>query len=101
MAQIAFGTFIFSGPLAPYSSQGLGLILFGNFAACLVIALAVGAYHIVLGGLGISGEEARAAGLLFSSTTDGNLWPALLPADVSHVDWGALSAQIPDRKVFC
>ena len=237
VAQIAFGTFIFSGPLAPYSSQGVGLVLFGNFAACLVIALAggyrgaisglspmlvvvmaligsvmegegrtlfvtmaaalvisavitgmlffltgrfrlsnllrfipypmaagfvaglggvvclaamslmgaepdlqalpalfdpsllwkwapgalfgialylamkrwknalilpasvalaVGVYHIVLGGLGISGEEAREAGLLFTSTTDGNLWPVLVPADISLVDWGALSAQIPD-----
>ena len=40
VAQVAFGSFIFSGPLAPYSSQGVGLVLFGNFAACLVIALA-------------------------------------------------------------
>ena len=237
VAQIAFAIFIFSGPLAPYSSQGVGLVLFGNFAACLVIALAggyrgaisglspllvvvmaligagidaegrtlfvttaaaliisavitgvlffligrfrlsnlmrfvpypmaagfvagiggvvclaamslmgaepdlraipalfetsllwkwapgalfgialylamkrwknalilpvsvalaVGAYHIVLGGLGISGEEAREAGLLFTSTTDGNLWPSLFPADISYVDWRALSAQIPD-----
>ena len=27
---IAFGTFIFSGPLAPYTSQGVGLVLFGS-----------------------------------------------------------------------
>ena len=27
VAQIAFGTFIFSGQLAPYSSQGVGLVL--------------------------------------------------------------------------
>ena len=42
VAQIAFGSFIFSGPLEPYSSQGIGLILFGNFAACLIIGLAGG-----------------------------------------------------------
>ena len=237
VAQIAFGTFIFSGSLAPYASQGVGLVLFGNFAICLVIALAggyrgaisglsptliivmsligttmnaegrtlfvttagaliisavitgvlffligrfrlsnlmrfipypmaagfvagiggtvclasmslmgaepdlraitalfdppvlwkwapgalfgtalylamkrwknalilpvsvalaVAAYHIVLAGLGISDEEAREAGLLFTSTTDGNLWPALVPADISYVDWGAMTAQIPD-----
>ena len=42
VAQVAFGTFIFSGALAPYSSQGIGLVLFGNFAACLLIALAGG-----------------------------------------------------------
>ena len=37
---VAYGEYVFSGPLAPYSSQGVGLVLFGSFAACLVIALA-------------------------------------------------------------
>ena len=50
VAQIAFGTFIFSGALAPYSSQGVGLILFGNFAACVLVALASG-YRGVIAGL--------------------------------------------------
>ena len=36
------------GLLAPYSSQGVGLVLFGNFAACLVVALAGGGYHLLL-----------------------------------------------------
>ncbi len=237
VSHIAFGTFIFSGPLAPYTSQGVGLVLFGSFAACLIIALAggfrgaisglsptlvivmaligttmdaegdtlfvttagalivsavstgvlffligrfrlsnllrfipypmaagfvagigaivclasmslmgaepdaraipallappmlwkwvpgalfgialylamkrwrnalilpvsvvlaVAAYHFALAGLGISGEAAREAGLLFSSTADGNIWPALLPADIRHLDWGALAVQIPN-----
>ena len=236
VAQVAFGSFIFSGPLAPYSSQGVGLVLFGNFAACLVIALAggyrgaiaglspalvivmatlgfsmdaeghslfvttavalmisavatglcclligrfrranlvrfipypvaggfvagiggavclaamslmgaapdwralpallepsvlwkwspgvgygialylalkrwrhplilplsvalaVAAYHVALAALNISGDAARAAGLLLTSTTDGGLWPALLPADLVHVEWNALAGQIP------
>ncbi len=42
VAQTAFGSLIFSGALAPYSSQGIGLILFGNFAACLLIGLTSG-----------------------------------------------------------
>ncbi len=50
VAQIAFGSFIFSGALAPYTSQGVGLILFGNFAACLIIALA-GGYRGAISGL--------------------------------------------------
>ena len=50
VAQVAFATFIFSGPLAPYSSQGVGLVLFGNFAACLIMALAAG-YRGVIAGL--------------------------------------------------
>ena len=49
VAQIAFGSFIFSGPLAPYSSQGVGLVLFGNFASCLVIALAGGYLGAIAG----------------------------------------------------
>ena len=235
VAQVAFGTFIFSGPLAPYSSQGVGLILFGNFAACLVIALAggfrgaisglspalvivmaligttmeaegvtlfvttagalvigavatgvcflligryrlanvvrfvpypvaagfvagiggavclaaislmgvdpgegviqllypselwrwtpgaafgialylamkrwrhpfilpvsvalaAGAIHLLLAGLGISGDEARSAGLLLASTSEGGLWPALGPTDLGRVDWAAMAVQIP------
>ncbi|MCE2459691.1 MAG: SulP family inorganic anion transporter [Pseudomonadales bacterium] len=234
VAQVAFATFIFSGPLAPYSSQGVGLVLFGNFAGCLVVALtggyrgavaglspalvivmaliastmvgegvglfvntavtlilgaviagaccllighfglanlvrfipypvaagfvggigavvclsavsmmsieltwrtlpallepsalwkwcpgvlfglalyaalkrwgstlilpvsvalAVAAYHLVLAVLGIAGDEARAAGLLFTSTANGTLWPPILPSDLVHVDWNAISSQ--------
>jgi len=237
VAQVAFGSFIFSGALAPYASQGVGLVLFGNFAACLVIALlggfrgaiaglspalvigmavigssldaeghalfatasvalmicaaatgvcclavgrfglanllrfipypvaggfvagiggavclaalslmgadpdwlalpvlfepsvlwkwapgvvfgvllylsmkrwrnplilpagvllAVGAYHFALNDLGISGEEARTAGLLLKSTAEGSLWPALGSADLSHVSWASLTSQIPN-----
>ena len=237
VAQVAFGSFIFSGALAPYSSQGVGLILFGNFAACLLVALvggyrgaiaglspalviimatiaatmeaqgealfvtaagalvigaiatglcclligrfrlanlvrfipypvaagfvagiggavciaamslmganpgwraaatllepavlwtwfpgaaygialyaamkrwgnalilplsvvaAIGAYHLALGALDISGDEARALGLLLTSTVDAGLWPALFPADLVHVEWAAMAGQIPN-----
>ena len=50
VAQIAFATYLFSGRLADYSTQGIGLILFGNFAGCLVIALTSG-YRGAVGGL--------------------------------------------------
>ena len=50
VAQIAFGGFIFSGQLAPHFSQGVGLILFGNFASCLLIALSSG-YRGAISGL--------------------------------------------------
>ena len=237
VAQIAFATFIFSGPLAPYSSQGVGLVLFGNFAACLImafaggyrgviaglspalvigmavigssmdaegdalfvtvsgalilsavvtgvsclmigrfrlanllrfvpypvsagfvagiggavclaamslmgaephwsgvlelvepsvlwrwapgvaygialyiamkrwgnalilpvsVALAVGGYHLTLAGLGIPEAEARATGLLLTSTADGALWPALGVTDIMRVEWTALATQIPN-----
>ena len=50
VAQVAFGSFIFSGALTPYTSQGVGLILFGNFAACLLMALGSG-YRGAIAGL--------------------------------------------------
>ena len=235
VSQVAFGSFIFSGALAPWSSQGIGLVLFGNFAACLIIAvlggyrgaisglspalvivmatiaatidghgealfvtaagtlmigavatgvccflvgrfrlsnvvcfipypvaggfvagiggavclaamslmgakahgwtaflepavlwtwlpgaaygialygamrrwgnplilpasivLAASAYHLALAALGLSGAEARAAGLLLTSTAEGSLWPALRPSDLAHVDWPAMAGQIPN-----
>ena len=237
VAQVAFGSFIFSGALAPFSSQGVGLILFGNFAACLLVALvggyrgaiaglspalvivmatiattmdaegevlfvtaasalvisavatgacclfigrfrlanlvrfipypvaagfvagiggavclaamarmgvrpgawtaasmlepavlwtwlpgaaygvalyaamkrwgnalilpvsvaaAIGAYHLALGLLDVSGEEARALGLLLTSTADSGLWPALVPSDLLRVEWAAVAGQMPN-----
>ena len=59
------------------------------------VVLAVGAYHLVLAATGMSGDEARAAGLLLTSTADGGLWPPLGPADLAKVEWAALAAQIP------
>ena len=50
VAYVAFGTAIYSGPLAPYSSQGVGLVLFGTFASCLIIAF-TGGYRGVIAGL--------------------------------------------------
>ena len=59
------------------------------------VVLAVGAYHFVLGLLDISGDEARAAGLLLTSTSEGGLWPAVLPTDLAHVNWTAIAIQLP------
>ena len=59
------------------------------------VALAVGAYHLLLAVLDISGDEARAAGLLLTGTSEGSLWPAFRPADLAHVDWTAIAMQLP------
>ncbi|MDE0125557.1 MAG: SulP family inorganic anion transporter [Bryobacterales bacterium] len=59
------------------------------------VALAVGAYHLVLDALGISGERAREAGLLLRSTSEGGLWPALRLADLMNVDPGVIATQVP------
>ncbi len=42
VGEISLATLVFSGPLAPYSSAGVGLVLFGTFVGCLVIALSSG-----------------------------------------------------------
>ena len=36
---IALSALIFSGPLAPFAAQGVGLLLFGSFALCLIVAV--------------------------------------------------------------
>ena len=42
VGEISLATLIFSGPLAAYTSQGVGLVLFGCFVACLALALTSG-----------------------------------------------------------
>ncbi len=59
------------------------------------VALAVGATHLLLAVLDISGDEARATGLLLTGTSEGSLWPAFRPADLAHVDWTAIAMQLP------
>ena len=39
---VSVGVLIFSGPLAPFLPQGIGMVVFGAFAVCLVIALTGG-----------------------------------------------------------
>ncbi|MYK30569.1 MAG: hypothetical protein F4051_02290, partial [Boseongicola sp. SB0670_bin_30] len=74
VAEIAFGSFIFSGALAPYSSQGIGMILFGNFAACLIVAL-TGGYRGAVAGLSPPLVVIMA---LIASTTDGQGKPLFI-----------------------
>ena len=59
------------------------------------VVVGVGAYFLVLEVLGISGDEAREAGLLLKSTSEGNLWPSLRVADLVHLDFGAMTMQLP------
>ena len=42
VGEISLASLVFSGPLAPYSAAGVGLVLFGTFVGCLVIALSSG-----------------------------------------------------------
>ncbi len=85
----------------PGVAYGLGLALatkhWSNHfilpASFLLIALL---YNLVLAVLGMSGDEARAAGLLFAGTAEGGLWHPFHSGDVAHVDWAAVALQIPN-----
>ncbi len=89
----------------PGVAYGLGLFLatkrwnrhFILPASFLLIAML---YHLVFAFLGVSGDEARAAGLLFAGTAEGGLWPPFQPGDLAHVDWAAVTAQIPNILVL-
>lgn len=39
---LVMATLVFRGPLAPFVAQGTGMVLFGNFVMCLVLALTSG-----------------------------------------------------------
>ena len=85
------------GPGAAYGTAlFLAMRRWGNALILPVsVVLAVAGYHLALGSLGISGDAARAAGLLLSSTAEGSLWPALHPADLAQVQWAQMVAQVP------
>ncbi|MCY4396298.1 MAG: SulP family inorganic anion transporter [Rhodospirillaceae bacterium] len=59
------------------------------------VVLAVGLCHAVLLILGISTEDARAAGILFVGMPVGTSWPPIELAGLAHVNWNAVASQIP------
>ena len=84
----------------PGVAYGLGLfVVTRRWNSVLIFpasfALAVALYHASLPLLGISEEEAGAAGLLFAGMLEGGLWPAFLPGDLVHADWAVVALQIP------
>lgn len=90
---------------APGAVYGIGLYLVirrwsNPLILPLSVIVAVVAYQLAFSMLGMSGDEAREAGLLFSSTATGALWPTVGPADLGLVDWAALSGQIVNLLVL-
>ena len=86
-------------------AYGLGLFVVMKFwksflifpASFLVIAVA---FQLGLAVSGISEEEARAAGLLFSSLSAGGVWPPIGPADLPYIDWAEFAGQTPNVLVL-
>ena len=80
---------------------GLGLYLFtkrwsGPWVLPASFVFGVVFYHLSLPLLDISGEEARAAGLLLASAMEGTLWPPFHPGDLAYVNWMEVAGQIPN-----
>ena len=59
------------------------------------VVLSVGLCHAVLFSLGISAEEARAAGILFVGMPADASWPPVGLGDLTHVDWSVVASQLP------
>lgn len=59
------------------------------------LVFATGLYHVALHLLGISGEEASEAGILFQGVPTGTLWPPFVADSLTLVDWGIVATQIP------
>ena len=84
---------------------GLGLFVlmriwrkFYVFPATFVVAAIL--FHAAIAAFGMSGEEARAAGLLFSVETGAGLWPPFGISDLALLDWGMLAQQIPNLLIL-
>ena len=85
----------------PGVAYGLGLFIAAKrWSSSLLLpvsfACAAALYHLGLAFLDISGNEARAMGLLFAGMAEGGLWPAFEPGDLAHVDWTAVAIQVPN-----
>lgn len=85
----------------PGAAYGLGLVLVtkrwnSHFILPGSLLLAAVLYHLVFAVVGISGEEARSAGLLFAGTATGGLWPPFELRDLTHVNWAEVAAQVPN-----
>ncbi len=66
----------------------------------LGVVLAVGVHHLAFAAINLSGDEARAAGLLLTGTAGGRLWPVLGMADLAHVNWAAIAGQAPEMLIL-
>ena len=86
-------------------AYGLGLFVLMKFWKSFVVfpasfLVAAAAFQLALPAFGVSGEEARAAGLLFSASASGELWPPIGPSDLPYIDGAELAGQIPNLLIL-
>ena len=60
------------------------------------VAIAVGLCHAVLLVLGITVEDARAAGILFVGMPAGTSWPPIELGGLTHVSWSVVASLLPE-----
>ena len=58
------------------------------------------AFQLGLAAFGMSAEDARTAGLLFSVSSGGQMWPPVGPSDLAYIDWTEVAGQIPNLLVL-
>ena len=63
-------------------------------------ALASILFHAAIAAFGMSADEAREAGLLFSVATGAGLWPPFDVSDLAFIDWGMMAQQIPNILIL-
>ena len=64
-------------------------VLFGSLVAVTLL------FHLILLLLGLSAEDAEAAGLVLSGMPESGLWPTFGPSDFAHIDWGVVAGHLP------
>ena len=86
-------------------AYGLGLYVlmkiwksFVIFPASFLVAGA--AFQLAMIAFGVSGEEARAAGFVFSGMSGGELWPPIGPSDLPYIEWVELAGQVPNLLIL-
>ena len=86
-------------------AYGVGLYVLLKFWKSFVVfpasfLVAASVFQLALPVLGVSGEEAQAAGLVFSGTSGGELWPPIGPSDLPYIDWAEFAGQIPNLLIL-
>ena len=93
----------------PHVGIGVGFAL-GLFVAVkflknflvfpVIFALAAVAFHVGFAVLGLSGDEAREAGYLFSGSAHGRVWPPFGVSDIPYIDWSSVAKQTPNLLIL-
>ena len=84
---------------------GLGLFVamkfwknFLIFPVSFLVAAAL--FQLGLAAFGMTGDDARAAGLLFTGSSGGGIWPPIGPSDLPYIDGREFAAQFPNLLVL-